>query len=334
MSKFFYSLIGTIAVLIWSSNSYVFRQMTNNFGTFFGTGLAYVAGGIIGLIAYVCEHMELRDKTITLTPLIMTPLNKTTTMMYSLFITNMLFSAMTFSLPPTGDVLLQSIIINFFWTVLTNIFLVTLLNYKIKSKAGFYFGVLAAIAGIVIACIGFDFSRINFITYFPQYYYCYVFAIISALTWSYYSIYLNKYGHFIKNDHGPISIFITGIICIIISVIISVCNPSFNNYNNIQFTFKDIGCFLYESIVTFYLSYCCWNIGYKKGNPQILANFSLLAPVLSIIFTSLFYGLNLLGNVVYGSIILVIAIIFCKYSIVAPPEIGPEFEENNKLEVV
>lgn len=297
--------MGMLTILIWSANSYLFRQFTSNFGTFFGTGISYVTGGIVGAVVYCFTQNEF------------TQINKTSCCVSSLFITNMIFCALSFSLPPTGDVLLQCLIINYFWVVLSNIFLVYILGYKITSKLGFYFGIICATLGIIVACVGFDFKHINFVKYFPKYYYCYCFAIISAVSWAYYTTYLKKYTLEIKDDHVSISLIITGVICIIISI----CIGEHKNYFDIKLDFKNVGIYLYQSLIVFYIAYHLWSISSKYGDIKILVNFCLLAPALSVIFTSSFYGINLFGNVVYGSIILVFAIVCCKYSMCEATEI-------------
>lgn len=241
----------------------------------------------------------------------------------------MIFCALSFCLPPTGDVLLQCLILNYLWVVLVNIFLVKILNYKVKCSMGFYFGIFLSIIGVIVACVGFDYTHVNFIKYFPKYYYCYCFALISALSWGYYTIYLKKYSNDIKDDHVFVSLIIAGIIC----VAISFCNNSFNNYINIKFGPKDALIYFYESIIVFCLSYYTWSISSKYGNMKLLMNCSLFAPVLSVIFTSVFYGLNLFSNVVYGSIILVVAVICCKYSIADGPEICHEIDSEIDPEI-
>lgn len=316
MNTNIYTLCGILTILIWCSNNYLFRQLTNNFGTFLGSGLSYILGGMIGYIIYYFTQTEF------------TQINKTTCFVSSLFVINMIFCALAFSLPPTGDVLLQCTIINYFWTILSNIFLVLFLNYKIRFKFGFYFGVILSIVGIVVACVGFNLNQINFIKYFPKYYYCYIFAVISAVSWAYYTTYLKKYTSMVKNDHVFVLLIITGIIC----VLLSLCFEPIGTYNQIKFGLKEIGVFLYESIIVFCFSYYFWSVSSKNGDIKTLMNFSLLAPVLNIIFTSIFYNISLLGNVIYGSIILVIAVICCKYSMCDKIDEIDDLNNSNKIE--
>ena len=223
----------------------------------------------------------------------------------------MIFVSLTFSLPPTGDVLLQCLILNYLWVILANVLLVKVLGYEIKYKLVFYFGILLSVIGIIVACVGFNFNRIDFIKYFPKYYYCYCFAMVGAVSWAYYTVLIKKYSNVMHDDHIFISFIISGIICIAISF----CDKSFNNYGNIQLDFKNAGTFLYEALVIYCVTYYFWSISNKHGNMKAIMNFSLLAPIISIISTSIFYNLDILGNTIYGSLILVAAIACCKYSI-------------------
>lgn len=300
----FYTFLGILTILLWTSNNYPFRSMLHNFGTFSGIGMSFGCGGVLGLIIFNLKKNVKRTK-----------INKTSITMIILYVVNMIFSSLSFGLSPVGDVLLQASLINATWVITFNICLVTMLNYGIRYKCLFYSGILLSVIGIIVSCVGFNFEHINFVSYFPKYYYCYIFATIGSITWTYYSVYLNKYSEMFEDDHIFIGMILTGII----SIVISFCDESFNNYENYQTDFKNIGFLLYEIIILSYMSYYFWGISLRYGNVKIISNFSLFAPVLNTLFTSIFYGLNLFGSVVFGSIILVIAVICCKYSITNEP---------------
>lgn len=318
----FYTFLGVLTILMWSCNNYPFRSMIANMGSFSGIGVSCGFGGFLGLIIYFVRSKY--DRTIKFTQI-----NKVSIGIIALFVLNMIFSSLVFGISPVGDILLQTSVINYLWVIIANVLLVVILKYKIKYMSLFLFGNLLALIGIVVVCIGFDFSRINFTGYFIKYYYCYVFAIISAMTWGIYSIVVKKYSNTIEDD-----VFISMVLTGIIRIAISFCDKSFNNYGNIKTNFKNIGFLLYEIIFISYLAYYFWGIAIRRGNSKILSNISLLAPVISVISTSLFYELQLLGNVIYGTIILVSAIAFCKYSISDYIEDGQELYSLDSLETV
>lgn len=275
-------------------------------GYFSGIGFIFLFSGIIGMIPlfiqkYVCNQEDIE----------FTSLTKKSFLIMINFIVNNIASTLTYGLAPKGDVLLQVTVTSYLWVILLNIFLVTILKYKIKNRILFYSGIICGLLGIVIACVGFNFSNANFISYFPKYYYVYGLSILSAFTWAYYSTLLTKWAKSVNDDHVYISMIISGTIMILISV----TDSAFNNYKHMSFDFVNCGLFLYEVLIATCLPYYLWNIAYKYGNVKIVSNFSILTPIINVITVSLLYGLNLLDGPIFGSILLIAAIVCCKNSV-------------------
>lgn len=295
-----YTICGILSILIWTTNVYPFRSMMNNFDSFATFAIIFGLGGIVGLITY---NINLTNKR--------TQFNYISTIVILLFVSSSIFSSLVFGASPIGDVLLQTIIINSLWTVLVNIGLVTFLNYQIKNHLLFYLGIMMAVIGVILSCVGFDLNRVNFIKYVAEYYYFYIYAIISCLSWALYSIFLKKHEDMFEDDHVFIGLTVTGGICAIIFLIKYDETKNIHHDTNIM----SVLCILYEIIIFSYLSHHFWNIGIKKGCVKIISHCSLLSPVLNVIFASVFYNLNIMNGELFGAIILVIAIFFCKYSI-------------------
>lgn len=295
-----YTLFGILAILIWTTNTYPFRGMIDNIGAFLTFGISLGFGGIIGLVLYNLKKVK------------RTSINSVSIVVILLFVISVIFSSLVFGTSPVGDVLLQTMIINCMWTIYINICLILMLNYKIKYERTFYFSIMLATVGVVLSCVGFDFNKINFIKYFPEFYYYYIYAIVASMSWTGYSIFLKKYENMFEDDHVYLGLFVSGLIC----CVISLCESKFNNINNIKTDSKNIFYIFYEIIVFAYLSHYLWNIGIKQGNIKIISNFSLLIPVLNVIFASLFFGLNVLDGELIGAFVLIIAMFLCRYSIV------------------
>lgn len=310
LPKYVYTAFGIIALLLWGTGTYCFKMAINYFGLF--SGLAYIrtASGVCGMLIFILSIYKngkiQYDK--------FTKLSKESTIVISLLVLNSISNGLFYAIPPPGEVLLQCAVVGYIWTLLLNILLVYSLNYKIISKLGFYFGLLFGLCGITIACVGFDFKTINFIKYFEQYYYCYFLAIVAAITWAYYSVYLAKFKQFVEKDHTFIGLLITGILLFAASV----ASPDLNNYQHTELTFKSLGFLIYTIIMASMVPYTLWNIGYSKGSSKVIANFSLLSPIINIVTTQLIYGLPLYLNIIIGAIILIIAMACCKYSIEKP----------------
>lgn len=310
LTRYMFTCCGMMSVVIWASNVYLLKKTLDIYGYVSGIGLIYLFSGLFGIICYlfknnIFEKIKCNDFSD------FTEINKISAIIYTCLIANNIFSSLSFGTAPENEVLLQIIIISDTWTLLINILLVQILHYTIQNKIVFFAGMFMGFIGIIIACIGFDFSKINFTTYFAKYWYSYFFAIMSAIVWSYYSVYIKKYETLIKDDHLIFSMLISGLIMILISF----TNPSFNNYDNITLNFKTIGFMMYEVLVACSLAYYFWSLGFKYGSAKAVSNFSILAPMLNVCFTSVFYGLNMMYNIIFGAILLIIAMLCCKHSI-------------------
>lgn len=310
LPTYVYTLFGIFALILWSTSVYCFKKTIDAFGIFSGLGMIRLTSGITGMVIFLLlngAHKKFPYNKFT-------KITKESAIIVTLFIVNSVSNGLSYALPPTGQVLLQCSIIGYTWTLLLNILLVFSLDYKIKCKLGFYFGLVLGLFGIIISCVGFDFSKINFPKYFLQYYYCYIMATIAAFSWAYYSVYLTKFKKFVNDDHVFFALMVTGSFLMIFSII----NPKLNKYNTMNPTFSNIGFLLYSVIFASTIPYCLWHMGYTMGDSKIIANFSLLSPITNIVTTQLVYEIPLEINTVVGAIILVIAMLFCKYSIDAP----------------
>lgn len=326
--KVAFTCCGMVTVLIWSSNIFMLKETLRIYGYVSGIALIYLFSGVLGMIIFTLRN-NLFEKIKNKDYSDFTKVSKTSVLVCVLMIFNNIFSSLSFGTSPKGEVLLQVIIISELWPILVNILLIRILHYKIKNKILFGLGITSGIMGVIVACIGFDFKNINFTNYVTSYYYCYLFAIITAISWSFYTAYLKKYEPILKDDHIIISMLLSGLVMLPISF----CNPNFNNYGNIQADIESIGLMIYEIVVACSLAYYLWNIGFKYGNTKAISNFSILAPLLNVIFTSIFYQINVMYNIICGAIMLIFAVICCKYGITSPnsQEIQTKQQPTNEL---
>jgi drug/metabolite transporter (DMT)-like permease len=351
----FFTCLGILPLLLWSTSTYASKAMLENWGSFFGAGIVFLISGALGLlILFFFEESKVvgrRNKVIKMDEsddhvifsnsersvgsgkaekirnqpkapeeeeevgFRFTQLTRETLLVYFFLISNLcLFLTSLGITPSTGDVLLHVIIVNYLWVILVNIGLVTVLNYTFTNRSLFYCGITLGFIGIIVSCIGFDFSHLNIGNYIVDYYYCYICALFSSLSWSGYTIYLKKYSHLLNDDH----IFFSMIIAGMIMTLLSLLSSNFNQFGDISFSFIDLGFFIYCIFFANLLPYFLWDIGYKYGNAQMISNFSILTPFINVLSTSLFYGYDLFKGPIFGSIILIAAILCCRNGIVDP----------------
>lgn len=289
---------GILSLIIWSTNSYALRIVLHHFGYFLGLGMIYLFTGIT-MFAFLFKFTDYFAN--------LTPTNKESFQIYSCLIINNIFAGLAFGMAPQNEALLQITLINYTWVILMNIMLVYILNYKITNKQIFFVGIVLSTIGLIVSCGGTTFGN-NFFFLFKKYYYCYIFSIISALLWSLYSILLKKYKTMIKNDHVVNSMILSGLFLLVLS-------SCFHNSISNKKMAESICWLIYEILFAFCVPFYLWNISNKYGNIKIIANFSMFAPLINVLFTSITYKINDTSNVLFGTILLTCAIICCKESI-------------------
>ena len=113
----FFTLCGILSVLLWCTNIYFMRLVSQNIGYFASVGLIFLFSGILGIVIFIIQY-GFNFSKITQKYMIIS----------SLFILNNIVSSLTTVMSPDGDILLQVTIISYLWVVLLNIFLVLFLN--------------------------------------------------------------------------------------------------------------------------------------------------------------------------------------------------------------
>lgn len=298
-SKTWYTSMGILALLFWSSNTYLYKMTIEKFGYFSGNCVMYCLAGLIGLTVHLTFIKQY------------TKLNYNTLWIYLLLNINNICISLAFAFAKIGSELLQITIINYLWTITTYVALIYFLNYKIKNKILFGSAILSAIFGICITCIGFNFDYLkDFFLNVQNNWYCYLFALGVVFSWSFYSVYIKKYSNEIKDDHIYISFLISGLFFLMLSFVF----PKYKNWKDLNIDHVSIFLLLYEALIAILLPYYLWNIGYKHGDELTISRFSLLSPILNISFTSLFYGLSPYINIFVGAILLTTSAYLCKVS--------------------
>ena len=220
-------------------------------------------------------------------------------LIYIILIINNISIPTSFGLANTNEIVMTTSILTNTWVIILNVLLVYWLGFTVKNYFLYLIGILIGLLGIVISVMGFSFST-RIITLIPTYWYCYLLGIINSLTWSFYSLLLVSNKDTVSNYHPFICFIISGSISIGIASIIG----EYKNYNQISFGNENIGVLLYSTLIINTLAYLFWNLAQKYGYPFAISNFSILSPILSIIFISLFYNINLINSNLFGSIFL------------------------------
>lgn len=303
LSRWTCTVLGILALLIWSSNTYLYKRMITDWGYFTGNSIMYLISGVIGLLF----HVNFVKKY--------TILNNDTLRIYLFLNINYICLSLAFAFAKIGSELLQVTIVNYLWTITTYIMLIYFLKYTISNKLVFTGAILCAFIGICVTCIGFNFSYLSdFFLNVKNDWYTYLFASGVVFSWSLYSVFIKKYSNDIQDDHIYLSFIVSGLFFLMLSFVF----PYYNNWNTINIGYISIFVMMYESLIATLLPYYLWNVGYKYGDDLLISRFSLFSPILSISFTSIFYGLSPYINIFVGAFLLIISAYLCKISVEIP----------------
>lgn len=305
VSRWMCTILGILALLIWSSNTYLYKRMILDWGYFTGNSIMYLFSGVIGLffhIGFVKRYTILNYNT----------------MWICLFLNiNYICLSLAFAFAKVGSELLQVTIVDYLWTITTYIMLIYFLNYTVTNRLIFISAIFCAFVGICITCIGFEFSYLSdFFLNVKNDWYVYLFALGVVFSWSLYSVFIKKYSNDIQDDHIYLSFIVSGLFFLMLSFVF----PHYNNWNTMNIGYISIFVMIYESLIATLLPYFLWNVGYKHGDELMISRFSLLSPILNISFTSIFYGLSPYINIFVGAFLLIISAYLCKISTNSPPE--------------
>jgi drug/metabolite transporter (DMT)-like permease len=299
--KWLYTLMGICSLVIWSSNTYLYKMMIGDWGYFTGNAIMYILAGITGLIIHIFTQ-----------GFKFTQINNYTIPIFLFLNINYIALSLAFAFAKIGSEILQITIVNYMWTIVTYIMLIYFLDYKIVNKILFGIAILCAFFGICIACIGFNFQYLSdFFVNVQNDWYCYLFALCVVFAWSLYNVYIKKYPNEVTDDHIYTSFIVSGLFFLMLSFIF----PKYGDWLNIKVNWISVLVLIYEALIATLLPYYLWNIGYKYGDELIISRFSLLSPILNVTFTSIFYKLSLYVNIFMGSFLLIVSAYLCKISV-------------------
>ena len=265
-------LAALAAILMWSVMALLTVKLPA-VPPFFLTGSTLLLGGLISLPKVRAWHWDARFIFI----------GAGAVFLYQF----MLFIALRSS-PP-----IECNLINYLWPLLI-VLLAPLFDRQVRLKPVHILGGLMGFAGAIIAIYN-QSGSISMVFYWG-----YLLALGSALTWSSYSLYMKRF--------TDTSAWTVGLVCII-SGIFSLSGSAISG-EVIKVSRLDVLYLIVIGLGPLGLSFYLWNYAMKNAEPRKIGTLSYFAPVLSTVWLSLGTGLPLstglliaLGLVVLGAIL-------------------------------
>jgi len=255
------TILGIIAILLWSTIVGLMRQVTQDLGPIGGAAMVY-SGASIVLILTIGP-----PRTKTFPPIYL----------YSgtlLFVVYELCLSLSLGFSTSTMQAIQVGLINYLWPSMT-LLLATLVNGR-KPKLLMVIGITVGILGIS-QVLGQGQGNLwrSIINNLDENPLSYALAFSGAIIWSLYCVLTKKIA---KGANGVTLYFILTAISLW-GVFLSTDQPP------LQFTYAGIGC-VGLLAAAMGLGYAAWNSGILHGNINLLATLSYFIPVISSIFSS------------------------------------------------
>jgi len=285
------TLLGFLAILLWSSTVAFTRSIAENLGPFTSGASIYLLAGLFLYITRSIKHRSFLNK------------NKPSSLyIYGCGILFLIYTVsfyVAISMATNNSQTLEIGLINYLWPGLTILFSIPILGKR--ASIWLLPGTLIAFAGVILVLTqGTSFTWISIAENFRNSSLPYFTGFLAATSWALYSNLSRRWGGADSEGSVPLFSIITGLSFLILALIF----PEKMTWNP-----RVIVEILFFSLATA-LAYLYWDISMRKGKIILVAAGSYLVPLLSTIVSSLYLGIiptpNLwlgCGLIVLGSII-------------------------------
>lgn len=288
MSRQIATLIGVLALLLWSTLVGLLRLSTENFGPIYTVTYVYTLSAIILVLTYGLPNLRQASKKF----LILSSL---------LFVVFEACFAFSITLADSSEKSIEMNIIFNIWPALIIMMMAVLKEEKVNflTMIGFFL----SFSGIVIIN---HHPNLNFIDNFSTNPLSYFLIFLAAILWAVYCIYTKKY----SNGTNAVSLYF--VLTAIALWIFTLSTHGFALPESAHFN----GYFIIlMNAVFFSMGYLAWNIGIIKGNISILIMLSYFSPIFSSLFSAFILDSNLTNNFWYGALTVTLGSLLSWFSI-------------------
>lgn len=281
------SILGIIAILIWSCFTALIRTLTESFGVIAGAALIYTIGAIT-LCIYNKGVPNIRKfpKSYLLGCGI-------------LFVIYEILLSMAVGLASSRQQSIEVSLINYLWPCLI-VFLSLFIN-KQKVSLLFWPGIALSFLGVAWSISGESgFNIYNLINNIKTDPIPYLLAFIAAFLWG---LYCNLSKRFNNGNNGVPLFFIAIAVVLWIKFLLGSEKIGQVNFSAI------VELLLVGTFIA--VAYAFWEIGIQKGNMLLLAILSYFTPIASVLFSAIWLETPLTISFWYGVIMVTIGSLLC-----------------------
>lgn len=289
------TLLGGIAILLWSTTIAFSRSLTEQLGTLTTAALIYTAAGIAGLLAA-------RLQAGGLAPMRRLP-RKYLIGCGALFVIYITTLYLAVGTAQTRMQVLAVGLINYLWPALSLIFSIPILGHRARPLLPL--GIVLALGGVWLATTsGSDLTGGEMGSVLP-----YTLALAAAVCWGLYSNLSRRWAA--GNDGGGVPLFLLASGLLV--GLFRLFTPEISHWT------AQIGLELaYMALFPGMLAYVLWDIAVRRGEIILVASLSYLTPLLSTLFSTLILNVNPGAPLWLGAGFVIIGAVICKISIIDP----------------
>jgi len=286
-----YTLLGFVAILLWSTTIAIIRSLTEQIGPVTSVASIYLLGGAFSLVPLFFSR-DRRSEVRGMSSLYLLGCG-------TLFVFYMLALYLAVGLAKDRQQVLEVGLINYLWPAFTLLFSIFLL----EKKARFLLipGLLLGFLGVFFVLTqGSSISWTSLTRNVATNPWTCSLALLAAIAWGLYSNLARRWGG--TQGGGGVSFFMmaTGLILLLVRLFV----PEQSSW-----TMRSVGEVLFMSLATL-LSYVFWDMSMRKGDVVLVAACSYLIPFLSTLVSCLYLGITAdlrlwvgCGCIILGSLI-------------------------------
>jgi len=291
-----YTLLGILAILLWSSTTALARSLTEQLGTTTTAAAVFLLSGAIG-----CTHLVLSRKLGRLRRLPRAYLLGSG----GLFVLYMVCLYLAIGLAATRVQVIGVGIINYLWPGLTLVFSVPLLGKR--ARAWLLPGALMAFAGGALAMAqGGSFSWSAFADGLMAGSVPYLLALVAALCWALYSNLSRRWGGKAEGTAVPVFLLASGLVWLALRCLFAEAP---------QWTLRSAAELLYMATLPTLAAYTFWEAAMRRGNMVLVAALSYFIPLVSTAISCVYLGVRPGANLWTACLLVVAGAVVCKLSL-------------------
>lgn len=291
------TVLGFIAILFWSTSIGCSRSLIEKLGPLTAATCIFLLSGVLGC-AYLAVIGGGLRRALKLPTAYLLGCG-------GLFVLYEVCLYLAIGLAAGRPQVLEVGVINYLWPGLTLAFAVPIL----KRRAGVLLlpGIVIAFAGVVLAMAGGDgLSWGRFVEHLCAGPAPYALALVAAVTWALYSNLARKWAGDVEGSAVPLFLLATGVLL----AGLRFAFPEESNWN-----LSAVSEVLFMALVPSLLAYVFWDAAMRRGRMTLVAAFSYLTPLLSMVVSCLYLRVSPGWNLWVACVLVIGGAVLCKRSI-------------------